>query len=160
MIEIWKEYCRTKLYVYEFSNYGRMRKNGKLVKFKENQAYYRISFGYVHRIIAELFIHNPENKPCVDHIDTNTHNNRVDNLRWCTYEENNNNPITKHHNEIAHIGKLGPFFKNKNHKQETKDYLSELAKDRKWINKDGSCKFVKPEELDYYFNIGYCLGRK
>lgn len=43
----------------------------------------------VHRLLAEAFLPNPENKPCIDHIDRNRHNNSLDNLRWATYSENN-----------------------------------------------------------------------
>lgn len=41
-----------------------------------------------------LEIENPENKNCIDHIDTNKENNNVGNLRWVTYKENTNNPST------------------------------------------------------------------
>ena len=50
---------------------------------------------FVHRLVAAAFIPNPENKPCIDHIDGDRANNHADNLRWVTVKENQNNPITK-----------------------------------------------------------------
>lgn len=43
----------------------------------------------LHRLLAEAFIPNPENKPCIDHKDGNRQNNVLSNLRWATYSENN-----------------------------------------------------------------------
>lgn len=46
-----------------------------------------------HRLVAETFIPNPENKREVDHINRNTSDNRVENLRWVTRSENNRNTV-------------------------------------------------------------------
>lgn len=56
---------------------------------------------YVHRLVAEAFIPNPENKPNINHIDCNVKNNNVNNLEWCTQSEN-----------ILHCSKLGRHANN------------------------------------------------
>ena len=73
----------------------RLTKNGKGKQFQ------------IHRLVAEAFIPNPENKPYIDHINTDRTDNTVwlnedgsinyekTNLRWVTNKENCNNPISK-----------------------------------------------------------------
>lgn len=42
----------------------------------------------IHRLIGENFIPNPNNKPCINHIDGVKTNNKISNLEWCTQSEN------------------------------------------------------------------------
>ena len=46
---------------------------------------------FIHRLVAQVFIPNLENKPYIDHINRDSQDNRVENLRWCTAKENNAN---------------------------------------------------------------------
>lgn len=81
----------------------------------------------LHRIIAEAFIDNPENKPFIDHINTIRTDNSISNLRWCTRLENANNPLTRLHNSESQK-KKAPFFLGKHHSEESKKKMSEAKK--------------------------------
>jgi len=89
-----------------------------------NKGYYRIGlrkvgerkFFTIHRLIALAYIPNPHNKPCVDHINRNTQDNRIENLRWVSYSENNMN--------VSCYSKLGlQFIYKKNSKTMKQGFL-------------------------------------
>ena len=88
---------------YAVSNRGRVRniKTGRILKNQlSNKGYLRLPLGSIHRLVAKAWIHNPEQKACVDHIDGNKENNHVSNLRWATIAENTRN-VSKHTNSTS-----------------------------------------------------------
>ena len=95
MKEIWKP---IKGYegLYEISNFGRIRRYLQLNT--NNKGYKHITLikdnkktdVSIHRLVAEAFLDNPNNLPCINHKDENKLNNIVTNLEYCTYSYNSN----------------------------------------------------------------------
>jgi hypothetical protein len=109
---------------YEVSNFGNVRnkKTEKLLKKRlSKNGYYRIDLRQnskrstllIHRLVALTFIDNPDDKPCIDHIDNNRANNDIRNLRWCTSKENQQNSKLSTLNTSGH---KGIYFHNRQNK--------------------------------------------
>ena len=77
----------------------------------------------LHRLVAQVFIPNPNNLPCINHKDENPANNCVDNLEWCTHAYNDN---YGHRNENISKGKDNPNY-GRHHSEETKRKMREAA---------------------------------
>lgn len=78
--------------------YGRKRTAKFLRAHKKKNGYLNVglykngksTYKLVHRIVAETFLENPNNLPCVNHKDENKTNNTINNLEWCDSKYNNN----------------------------------------------------------------------
>lgn len=133
MEEIWKN-IKGYENEYQISNLGRIKslkrntknykcKEDKILKNKINHNGYlmaylsqnkKIKCFRVHRLVAEAFIPNPENKPQVNHKDGNKQNNCVDNLEWCTAKENTDHAIKNKFRENKYKRKIIQYDKQYN----------------------------------------------
>jgi len=95
-------------------------------KIRKNQS--------VHRLVAEAFIPNPENKPCVNHIDCIKSNNNVENLEWCTPQEN-----------VNHTAKLNRFNPKRGSQHPCSVVTEEMVREIRSLN-------FSPKDSDMIFN--------
>ena len=137
MKEIWKD-IEGYEGLYQVSNFGKVRSldrynsrgcwiKGCILEPTNCKGYLQIvlflngkkSYYYIHRIVAEAFLPNPDNKPEIDHINTDKTDNTVclnedgsvnyekTNLRWVSHTENMNNPLTRKKQSTRFKGKIG-----------------------------------------------------
>lgn len=123
MEEIWKDIEGWEG-LYQVSNLGRVKSLPRITRFGKRTKRvggnylstpvsgrgYKIvvltrhnkTFTYtLHRVIAKAFIQNPLNLPCIDHINTIRTDNRIENLRWVSHQQNCNNKLTRQHNKTS-----------------------------------------------------------
>ncbi len=105
MNEVWKD-IEGYEELYQVSNLGRVKSlnynktsKSKILSPRKNKTRYlsvclfknkKCKAFYIHRLVAQAFIPNPNNYPCINHKDENPNNNNVDNLEWCTHKYNMN----------------------------------------------------------------------
>ena len=134
---------------YQVSSYGRIRslnfggRKGKIGILKEHfskDGYVVMHFRWegkrknfrVHRLVAHMFIPNPDNLPIVNHRDECKSNNHIDNLEWCTYKYNSNYSLRPCSEEAR--AKMSEAQKGKQKTSETKQKMSMSKKGNKNYN--------------------------
>ena len=133
MQEIWKDIEGFEG-LYQISNLGRVKSVERYRKsrggclcpvheiikaFKEYKGYYsvglckdhKVYWKSVHRLVAIAFIPNPNNYPVINHKDENTHNNRVENLEWCTLSYNTRYSMYKVSHKVEYNGIVYPSIR-------------------------------------------------
>lgn len=95
---------------------------------------------FVHRLVAMAYLDNPDNKPHINHKDSDRANNRVANLEWCTPKEN-----------VAHSMMMGTKMQGERHNF-AKLKLSQVLEIRQRL-KDGE----KPTPLAREYGVTYIL---
>lgn len=139
--------------LYQVSNYGRIKSldkvvdtnnqyykkskkilKGKILKQRILRKYYCVGLtknkkqktNFVHRLVAQAFISNPNNLPCVNHKDGNKKNNKAENLEFVTHKENSLHSIYVLNNKKPpiHKGESNKFSKH------SKKEIDELRKKR------------------------------
>ena len=131
--EIWRTI--TASVNYQVSNIGRVRNTatGSILAPWNNHGYLEVFLydngerrrRYIHRLVAKEFVDNPENKPCVDHIngDDKT-NNSLSNIRWATRSENNMNTRKTSHSNSSR-------FKGVCWCKQRRKWISQIHKDKR-----------------------------
>ena len=178
MIEIWKDIKKFEG-LYQVSNLGNVRSLKRNIILKpsiasyrktKNDGYYIVNLKskpyYIHRLVAEAFISNSENKLQVNHIDGNKKNNCVDNLEWVTPSENlrhawNNNLIVVTKKQRENARKLCEKYRPKISYFATKKF-KEFKKEHKEIYTVQVVQYTKDKrqikEWDSITEASRCLG--
>jgi hypothetical protein len=152
-METWKD-IEGYIELYQVSNLGRVKNvhtSRVLKNILTKDGYYVVDLYkhkkgkkfLVHRLVAEAFIPNPNKKRFVDHINTIRTDNNVNNLRWVTCKENNNNIKTLKNLSKAKKGKRSNAAKR----------VKQYTKDGKYIK-----TFSSADEAQKILNISHHIG--
>ena len=172
MEEIWKDIPGYEG-LYQASNLGKIRsiyRYKKILKQYKNYGYLHVQlfknkkqkYSRVHRLVAQTFIPNCENKPYVNHKDGNKQNNCVDNLEWCTAKENTHHALE---NGLLVIEKgiknpmYGRYGINNNHSRKVNQYSLDNILIKKWDSIMDIERFMKKKNINSSI-VTCCKGKQ
>ena len=173
--------------LYKVSNFGRIlslnyKNTGKaklMTPVERKDGYFQVGFSkngeykkrLVHRLIAETFLPNPENKPCINHKIEGEKGKKINmvifnedgsvdeertTIEWATYEENNNYATRNERISKAHKGEKNHFF-GKHLSEEHKRKLSK-AKKGKHLSEEHKRKLSEAQKGEKNHNYGKQLS--
>lgn len=185
MNEIWKDITDYEGY-YQISNIGRVKslarpvynKDGSINYYKKEKikvnkvstdGYYLITLSVnchnktiaIHRLVAQEFIPNPDNLPEVNHKDFDRKNNCVDNLEWCTHEDNVNYSVKEGHYSECHAGLKNGRCRSISAYTADGEFIKsfDMVQDcAKWLKENYNLKGKLPA-ICSYINKCYRLGK-
>ena len=145
---------------YQVSTFGNVKNitTGKILKPQTNSCngYLQItlmddgerSYKKIHRLVANAFLENSEDKKCVDHVDHDRKNNYLSNLRFATHTENNQNKSTYSNNTS---GVIGVDWKKSNNKWRVQIQINGVKKHLGYfVNKDDAITARSNAEIQYF----------
>ena len=144
MEEIWKD-IKDYEGLYQVSNLGNVKRNNHIL-YKTKRTYYGVilsknnikKYKNIHRLVAETFIPNPDNKPQVNHIDGNKLNNNKNNLEWVTISENGKHAYRIGLEKPTKISPVRQYDLNGNFIKEYKS-IKQAKKENKRCSKISDC---------------------
>lgn len=117
-----------------------------------SQRGFRYTF-LVHRLLAKAFIPNPENKPCINHINGIRSDNRIENLEWCTMSENSIHSYKVLGRTCGERKKGGENPRSKN--------ITQYTKQMEFVKTFGGCREAGRETNINHKSISHCaLGKR
>lgn len=159
---------------YEVSNFGNIR-SINFHREKRTRQINQVKFGkyysvqlcinskkmcyFVHRLVAQAFVPNPNNLPEIDHIDGNPENNRADNLRWCTHKENCNNPITRKRLKDLFSGEKSNWYGKRGKDNHNAKAVVQLSRNMEFIAEYGALSDAERLGFDRRNVSACCRGK-
>lgn len=180
-MEIWKPIPNCNGYF--ASSEGQIRnEQGDIIRQRgEPNDYQYVNLGsnggfLVHRVICSAFHENPENKPEVNHINGVKHDNRAENLEWCTSSENKKHAWDTGLRKPYVVTEEIRLKMSKSHKgkpawnkglkmpegyisSEHRKKISDNTRGRFWVTNGSDNHLIIPDELPHYLSLGYTQGR-